>query len=84
LGRKNKHQNAQRIIDIDLLFLEDVQINAKNLILPHPRLHLRNFTLKPLLEINSKLMHPIFKKAIEELAKDCADTGKVSIFDKIK
>ncbi len=84
LGRKNKYQNAERIIDIDLLFIDDIQINAKNLTVPHPRLHLRNFTMEPLLEINQTYIHPVFKKTLEDLAKDCVDTGKVSIFDRTK
>ncbi len=81
LDRTNKYNNAARTIDIDILFFEDVIIQAKSLIVPHPRLHLRNFTLLPLLELNKSYTHPILHKSIEELAKDCVDTLKVSIFD---
>lgn len=80
LGRVNKHNNAARTIDIDILFYENVVLRAKNLIIPHPRLHLRNFTLQPLLELNKSYTHPVLHKSIEELAKDCDDTLKVSIF----
>ncbi len=82
LGRKNKHLNAARTIDIDILFYNELIFHAKNLTIPHPRLHLRNFTLQPLLELDKSYTHPIYKKTIEELAKDCEDDMKVGIFRK--
>ena len=81
LGRTNKFNNAARTIDIDILFYDTAIITAKNLEIPHPRLHLRNFTLQPLLELNKSYSHPIYNKSIEELAKVCDDTLKVSIFE---
>ena len=81
LGRVNKHNNSARTIDIDILFYEDIILKSKNLEIPHPRLHMRNFTLQPMLELNKSYTHPVFHKSIEELSKDCADTLKVSIFD---
>lgn len=81
LGRVNKHNNAARTIDIDILFYDDVVLNAKNLQIPHPRLHLRNFTLQPLLELNKSYTHPILQQSIEDIAKDSNDTLKVSIFE---
>lgn len=83
LGRTNKLNYASRTIDIDILFYENAILNSKNLQIPHPRLHLRNFTLQPLLELNKSYTHPIYNKSIEELAKVCDDTLKVSIFEKI-
>lgn len=80
LGRVNKHNYAARTIDIDILFYDNTVIQAKNLEIPHPRLHLRNFTLQPLLELNKSYTHPVLQTSIEDLAKDCADTMKVSIF----
>lgn len=80
LGRTNKQQNAARTIDIDILFYEGYILHAKNLQIPHPRLHLRKFTLQPLMEVNKSYIHPIFKKTIEELIKICADDLKVGIF----
>lgn len=82
LGRTNKHNYASRTIDIDILFYNDIIFQAKNLQIPHPRLHRRNFTLQPLLELNKSYTHPIYNKSIEELANICNDTLKVSIFEK--
>jgi len=80
LGRTNKNQYYSRTIDIDILFYERLIFTAKNLEIPHPRLHLRNFTLMPLMELNKSYSHPKLKKSIEELAKNSTDSLKVSIF----
>ncbi|HOU46928.1 MAG TPA: 2-amino-4-hydroxy-6-hydroxymethyldihydropteridine diphosphokinase [Chitinophagales bacterium] len=80
LGRTNKNQYSSRTIDIDILFYERLIFTAKNLEIPHPRLHLRNFTLMPLMELNKSYSHPKLKKSIEELAKNSTDSLKVSIF----
>ncbi len=80
LGRTNKNQYSSRTIDIDILFYDRIIFTAKNLVIPHPRLHLRNFTLMPLMELNKSYSHPKLKKSIEELAKNSTDSLKVSIF----
>ncbi len=79
LGRTIKtldHYEA-RPIDIDILFYDDVILETQTLTIPHPRLHLRNFALQPMLEIAPHLIHPILQKNIQELAEICEDTGKV-------
>ena len=80
LGRTNKNQYSSRTIDIDILFYDRIIFTAKNLVIPHTRLHLRNFTLMPLMELNKSYSHPKLKKSIEELAKNSTDSLKVSIF----
>lgn len=78
LGRtRSKNRNADRIIDIDILFFNDLIINDKNLQIPHPRLHLRKFVLWPLFEIEKKLIHPQLKKSITQLKLNCTDTLQI-------
>ena len=78
MGRvRNKERYASRVIDIDILFFNDLVLNDENLKVPHERLHLRRFTLEPLAEIASQYIHPVFKKSILELLKDCDDNSKV-------
>jgi 2-amino-4-hydroxy-6-hydroxymethyldihydropteridine diphosphokinase len=48
---RSEKKNAARTLDIDLLLFDDIVMNTTNLVLPHPRLHLRKFVLQPLLEI---------------------------------
>jgi 2-amino-4-hydroxy-6-hydroxymethyldihydropteridine diphosphokinase len=66
-----------REIDIDILFFDNIIINTGKLEIPHPRLHLRKFTLVPLLEITPDLIHPVYKKTIYELLKLCKDNSEV-------
>ncbi len=82
LGRVNKHHYSARTIDIDILFYDNITFQSEDLIIPHPRLHLRNFTLVPLMELNKSYTHPVIHKSIEQLMLGCEDTLKVSIFTK--
>lgn len=70
LGRTMKTENAQyhdRLIDIDILFYDNLILNEKDLKIPHPLLHQREFVLKPLNEIAGDFKHPILQKSIAEL-----------------
>lgn len=51
LGRVREIRFGPRIIDVDLLFAEDLKIESKNLTLPHPRYSERRFILEPLLDL---------------------------------
>ena len=66
LGRKKRSKNAPRECDIDLLDYNSKKIN-KNIILPHPRMHIRNFVLLPLYELNKAWIHPDLKLPIKKL-----------------
>ncbi len=58
-----------RLIDLDLLSYANEQINSENLIVPHPRMHLRAFVLIPLLELQPEFEIPGLGSAQEWLAK---------------
>ena len=76
LGRKRDHRrNLSRTIDLDLLYCGDQQINDERLQLPHPRLHLREFVLRPLADIRPDLILPGQKKTIRELLVDIQQSG---------
>ena len=80
LGRKRDHrQNVSRTIDIDLLYCGDKQIDSERLQLPHPRLHLREFVLRPLADIRPDLMLPNQKRSIQELLTEVEKSGEVSL-----
>ncbi len=81
MGRKRvKEGYDSRIIDIDILFYDDLISHTDDLTIPHPRMHLRRFTLIPMEEIAPDFMHPLLRKTMSELLKDCEDQGKASLY----
>src|SRR6266540_4448845 len=71
LGRKESFPNGPRLIDLDILFYDDLVLNTAALVIPHPRLHERAFVLLPLMDIDPNLVHPVNKKSVHELLAFC-------------
>lgn len=67
LGREDSFQNGPRLIDIDILFYDDLILNTGSLVIPHPRLHERGFVLLPLMDIDPDLVHPVTQKSVREM-----------------
>jgi len=81
LGRKRDHpRNVSRIIDIDLLYCGDRQIDKGQLQLPHPRIGSREFVLKPLADIRADLVLPGQRKSIRELLAGVQQPGEALRF----
>lgn len=80
LGRTRTTSNYEaRPIDIDILFYNDLKHHSTELIIPHPKLHLRRFVLEPLHQVRPDFVHPVFKKTVSELLMQCKDTGWVKL-----
>ena len=66
IGRKVSPKNSPRECDIDIIDYKSKKFN-KSIVLPHPRMHLRNFVLLPLFELNKDWNHPVFYRHIKKL-----------------
>ena len=75
LGRKESFPNGPRLIDMDILFYDDLVVDKPALVIPHPRLHERGFVLLPLKEIAPHLVNPVNKKSVREMAEMCNMEG---------
>ena len=65
LGRKKAPKNSPRICDIDIIdYNQKTTSNGINI--PHPRMHLRNFVLIPLFEIEKNWRYPNSKRYIKD------------------
>ena len=69
MGRVRREKWGPRIIDLDILFYEDLVLQTSELILPHPDLHNRRFALRLLNELAPDLIHPVFKKSVATLLR---------------
>ncbi len=77
MGRKREGDGySDRIIDIDILFYDDLIINEENLIIPHPKLHERMFVLAPLEELAAEFVHPILEVSVGKLRERCGGEVK--------
>ncbi len=73
MGRVRTLKNAERIIDIDILFFNEEIINEPGLIVPHPEIANRRFVLAPLTELSPGFVHPVFHNSMHELLSTCKD-----------
>ena len=73
MGREREIKMGPRIIDIDVLLMNDFILNSSLITIPHPRLAERKFALAPLAEIAPDIIHPVLHKSIKELLAECKD-----------
>ncbi len=80
--RNENHKGYEsRPIDLDIIYIDDLINEDDDLILPHPRLHLRRFVLMPLCEISPDYVHPILKETNSSLLEKCEDNSEVLLFN---
>lgn len=69
MGREEGPRLGPRLIDIDILLLEDLVVDEPDLTVPHASLHLRAFVLVPLAELTPDSVHPVLGVTIGHLAE---------------
>ena len=80
MGRIRIEKWGERIIDIDILFIDDLIIESENLCIPHEFIAKRKFVLQPMCEIASAFIHPKLNKTISQLLEECIDDEKVNVY----
>lgn len=57
-----------RVIDIDILLFDNIISDSLQITLPHPKMHLREFVIEPLVEIAPNVIHPILNISIKDIS----------------
>ena len=83
MGRDITKIGEPRVIDIDIIFYNNIVYNTNDIEIPHPRAHKRAFVIYPNLEIDSKFVHPVLKKTIQEISNELPRQKLVKLEDKI-
>jgi 2-amino-4-hydroxy-6-hydroxymethyldihydropteridine diphosphokinase len=73
LGRVRTEKYAPRTIDLDILFYNGLIYKSKQVTVPHPAIAERRFVLVPLAELSPRKQHPVYKKTVSTLLKECTD-----------
>jgi len=72
-----------RIIDIDIVYYDNLVLKTRHLEIPHPRMHERCFVLIPICDIGASTIHPVLNLRSDELLKkiEKQETQKVILLD---
>lgn len=80
IGREPGFRWGPRLIDLDILFYDDLVFDSPPLVIPHKRLHERAFVLVPLADVAADFIHPVLGKTVRQLLAN-VDTSRIVLFD---
>ena len=70
MGRKKTFKDGPRLIDLDIIYYDNIVLKTPDLTIPHPRAHERMFVMKGMLEIAPKYLHPVLKITTEKIIEN--------------
>ncbi len=71
-----------RVIDLDILFYDNIVFNTPELVIPHTKMNVRRFVLKPLSDIAPLLKHPVTGKSVSAMLDETdGDRQTVLLYD---
>lgn len=82
LGRLKTIKWGPRVIDIDILFFNNIIYNDNVITVPHKGIPERDFVLVPLSEIAPDLVHPVLNRKISDICRDDIQKTIIRIFQK--
>lgn len=74
-----RKKNEPRAIDLDVLFFDDIALDSPAFKIPHPEIEKRLFVLVPLCDIAPSLSHPVLRRTIAEMERDCRNRYPMKI-----
>lgn len=82
VGRtQNSVRFGPRVLDMDIIFYDELVMEHRMLVIPHPRMYKRRFVLKPLCDIDPRIFHPILKRTVQSLLEELDKTGqRITVF----
>jgi 2-amino-4-hydroxy-6-hydroxymethyldihydropteridine diphosphokinase len=75
MGRQPSFPKGPRLIDLDILFYDDIVLRDFEISIPHPGVHERAFVLVPLNDIAPDLIHPVTGQTVREMLSAVDTTG---------
>jgi len=80
MGRVETVRNGPRLIDLDIIFYDDLVLDAPGLVLPHPRLEGRGFVLLPLADLAADFRHPASGETVRQMCAK-ADLSGIELYE---
>ena len=65
-----------RVLDLDIIFYDQLVMKTTALEIPHPRMHKRHFVLQPICDIDPDIIHPLLNMPVKSLLNQLGDNGQ--------
>jgi len=75
-GRVRGERWGARTLDLDIISFNDMTLESERLTLPHPEMHLRQFVLRPLCDLDVNWQHPRLKQSAGDLLAELLQRGE--------